>query len=107
MSNRVVVPSRYYNHWIQPIARAMHASPRVDTFRSGEFLFADDVDEYLAHEASDALPILPREIPAEELPSTPHLNAIMDRAMKEVKALLYELEMDRGKQRNCVIFPSE
>ena len=42
--------------------------------------------------------MLPREIPAAELPSTPRLNAIMDRAMAKVKALLYELEMDRGKK---------
>ena len=44
--------------------------------------------------------MLPREIPAAELPSTPRLNAIMDRAMAKVKALLYELEMDRGKKHN-------
>ena len=42
--------------------------------------------------------MLPREIPAAELPSTPRLNSIMDRAMAKVKALLYELEMDRGKK---------
>ena len=41
---------------------------------------------------------MPREIPAAELPSTPRLNTIMDRAMAKVKALLYELEMDRGKK---------
>ena len=44
------------------------------------------------------LQVLPREIPAAELPSTPRLNAIMDRSMAKVKALLYELEMDRGKK---------
>ena len=43
------------------------------------------------------LQVLPREIAA-ELPSTPRLNAIMDRSMAKVKALLYELEMDRGKK---------
>ena len=45
--------------------------------------------------------MLPREIPAAELPSTPRLNAIMDRAMAKVKALLYELEMDRGKKHKA------
>ena len=45
--------------------------------------------------------MLPREIPAAELPSTPRLNAIMDRAMAKVKALLYELEMDRGKKHDA------
>ena len=45
------------------------------------------------------LQVLPREIPAAELPSTPRLNGIMDRAMAKVKALLYELEMDRGKKQ--------
>ena len=50
--------------------------------------------------SEDALPVLPREIPSSELPSTPpQLNAIMDRAMAKVKRLLYELEMDKGKQR--------
>ena len=44
---------------------------------------------------------MPREIPAAELPSTPRLNAIMDRAMAKVKALLYELEMDRGKKHDA------
>ena len=46
----------------------------------------------------DALEILPREIPSDNLPSTPELNAIMDRAMTKVKSLLFELEKDKGRE---------
>lgn len=42
-------------------------------------------------------PVLPREIPLDELPSTPpQLNAIMDRAMAKVKTMLGELEKEKG-----------
>ena len=44
----------------------------------------------------DALP--PREIGSEQLPSTPHLNAIMDRAIGKVKNMLHELDRERGEQ---------
>eukprot|EP00094_Tigriopus_californicus_P003406 TCALIF_03276-PA protein Name:"Protein of unknown function" AED:0.67 eAED:0.77 QI:0/0/0/0.33/1/1/3/0/315 len=48
----------------------------------------------------DALEVLPREIESEELPSTPHLNAIMDNAMGKVKAMLLELENEKGKRHD-------
>ena len=49
---------------------------------------------YLAQEG----PIVaPRAFKVEQLPSTPQLNKIMDRAMGKVKNLLKELEKDKGK----------
>ena len=44
----------------------------------------------------DNLSVAPRAFQLDDLPSTPELNSIMDRAMKKVKHLLKELETDKG-----------
>lgn len=49
--------------------------------------------------AQDSPIVAPRAFKVDQLPSTPQLNAIMDRAMGKVKSLLKELEDDKGK--NC------
>ena len=48
---------------------------------------------YLAQESPF---VAPRAFKVEQLPSTPQLNSIMDRAMGKVKRLLNELETDKG-----------
>ena len=45
----------------------------------------------------DGLQVLPREINTEQLPSTPQLNSLMDRALTKVKEQLYLLEMEKGR----------
>jgi hypothetical protein len=54
-----------------------------------------DVEYFKPQDA--VLEVLPREIQSEQLPSTPQLNAIMDRAMGKVKLMLRDLEQDRGR----------
>ena len=46
--------------------------------------------------AQDNLFVAPRAFQVDQLPSTPQLNAIMNRAMTKVKHLLQELEEDKG-----------
>ena len=41
--------------------------------------------------------VLPREINVDPLPSTPHLNAIMGRALTKVKGMLDDLEKAKGR----------
>jgi hypothetical protein len=88
-----------YDHWIRPLSfEATSASDRwsdrVDiNGGGGGFLTEDALFDYF--DTEDELHVHPREILPGALPSTPHLNAIMDKAMAKVKALLYELEMDR------------
>ena len=48
--------------------------------------------------AQENLFVAPRAFQVDQLPSTPQLNAIMNRAMSKVKDLLHELEDDKGKQ---------
>ena len=47
--------------------------------------------------AQENLFVAPRAFQVDQLPSTPQLNAIMNRAMSKVKDLLHELEDDKGK----------
>ena len=51
----------------------------------------------------DGLQVLPSKINTEQLPSTPHLNAIMDNAVRKVKGLLLELEQDKGGTKTSFI----
>ena len=51
----------------------------------------------------DGLQVLPSKINPEQLPSTPHLNAIMDNAVRKVKGLLLELEQDKGGTKTSFI----
>ena len=54
---------------------------------------------YLAQEnILESLVVAPRAFQVDQLPSTPQLNAIMNRAMSKVKDLLHELEDDKGKK---------
>ena len=54
--------------------------------------------------AQENLFVAPRAFQVDQLPSTPQLNAIMNRAMSKVKDLLHELEDDKGMQMlNCVL----
>ena len=46
---------------------------------------------------SDQLSVAPRAFQVDQLPSTPQLNAIMDRAMGKVKSMIMELEADKGR----------
>ena len=46
--------------------------------------------------AQENLFVAPRAFQVDQLPSTPQLNAIMNRAMDKVKHLLHELEEDKG-----------
>ena len=50
------------------------------------------------------LSVEPRAFEVDTLPSTPQLNAIMDRAMGKVKSMVNELEDEKGKiiQKFCV-----
>jgi hypothetical protein len=41
--------------------------------------------------------VAPRAFQVDQLPSTPQLNAIMDRAMGKVKSMIMELEADKGR----------
>ena len=43
------------------------------------------------------LSVEPRAFEVDTLPSTPQLNAIMDRAMGKVKSMVNELEDEKGK----------
>lgn len=43
------------------------------------------------------LSLEPRAFQVETLPSTPQLNAIMDRAMGKVKSMVKELEDEKGR----------
>ena len=45
----------------------------------------------------DSLSVEPRAFEVDTLPSTPQLNAIMDRAMGKVKSMVNELEDEKGK----------
>lgn len=83
--NQPVSPSIYPNDSYERYPRRVGGSGRnknVESFRP-----------------QDALEVLPREIESEELPSTPHLNAIMDNAMSKVKAMLLELENEKGRNK--------
>ena len=51
------------------------------------------------YSAQENLFVAPRAFQVDQLPSTPQLNAIMNRAMAKVKHLLHELEEDKGM--NC------
>ncbi len=46
----------------------------------------------------EQLSIVPRAFEHDDLPSTPQLNRIMDRAMEKVKSMIQELESDKGKR---------
>lgn len=46
----------------------------------------------------DGLAVEPRAFEVDTLPSTPQLNAIMDRAMGKVKSMVKELEDEEGKE---------
>jgi hypothetical protein len=53
--------------------------------------------------AQENLFVAPRAFQVDQLPSTPQLNAIMNRAMAKVKVMLRELEDDKGmKIHDCV-----
>ncbi len=45
----------------------------------------------------DGLSVEPRAFQVDHLPSTPQLNAIMDRAMGKVKSMVNELEQEKGR----------
>ena len=47
--------------------------------------------------AQENLFVAPRAFQVDQLPSTPQLNAIMNRAMDKVKRMVQELEEDKGK----------
>lgn len=45
----------------------------------------------------DGIAVEPRAFQVDHLPSTPQLNAIMDRAMEKVKSMVKELEQEKGE----------
>ena len=52
------------------------------------------------------LSVEPRAFQEDHLPSTPQLNAIMDRAMGKVKSMVKELEHEKGLHKLLLIFKS-
>ncbi len=68
---------------------------KVDSYRQSK-------PEFQFFQEQDALEVLPREIKFDQLPSTPQLNGIMDRAMGKVKTLLRELEKEKGKEGSFI-----
>ena len=52
--------------------------------------------------AQENLFVAPRAFQVDQLPSTPQLNAIMNRAMSKVKDLLHELEDDKGNEKSII-----
>ena len=48
----------------------------------------------------DSLSVEPRAFEVDTLPSTPQLNAIMDRAMGKVKSMVNELEDEKGEGKH-------
>lgn len=82
----------YSDNWHERVSISEPESPRlprrVDASNAYKMEFFN---------TQDALQVLPREIKVDQVPSTPHLNSIMDRALGKVKNLLKELEQERGK----------
>ena len=51
----------------------------------------------LRPQLQDSLTVEPRAFQVDHLPSTPQLNALMDRAMGKVKSMVKELEDEKGE----------
>ena len=59
------------------------------------------------HRPHDGPAVEPRAFEVETLPSTPQLNAIMDRAMGKVKSMVRELENEKGTEVFSMIYICE
>ena len=80
--------SGYGGHWVR-LPRRLYQHPKWKTRH--------------AQESSSSLSVEPRAFQVDHLPSTPQLNALMDRAMGKVKSMVKELENEKGSKDDFVI----
>ena len=91
----ISVPTRSQGY--RPLSRVLHPVAGHFVAELPRRIFHHHRSKQRLPRPQDGIHIEPRAFEVDTLPSTPQLNAIMDRAMGKVKSMVKELEDEKGR----------